>query len=264
MRMLILGCGWVGEYVARKCLALGHQVYVTTRTEETYLRLKSEGIFPFIHDFDQANPPLQLPVNSFDWVLNSIPATQKNTLSDLSHRFIKVRDFLGTLTFEKHIFLSSIGIYPDVDREITEDTFPKSRLQEKLLLAENALSDLSATSYIFRLGGLFGENRIFAKYFQHRICETGNQPANFIHIADVSNLIVAAFENKDQLLPGIYNLVAPEHPSKKEVVLASAAKYNYALPSSFKPADLPAKIVLGTRIQERLNYTFIYSNPIDF
>lgn len=40
MRYLILGCGWVGEFVANLWLKEGHEVWASTTTAEKYHRLK--------------------------------------------------------------------------------------------------------------------------------------------------------------------------------------------------------------------------------
>ena len=262
MRILILGCGWVGEFVAQMFLAAGHEVHATTRSTEKCHRLIADGIFAYTHDFDQQDSILKLPYNQFDWVLNSVPATQKNTEEELQYRFFNVQELLRQLQIEKLIFLSSIGVYPDISAEIDETTCSEQQLDPKLYLAEQMMSEAYPEIYIFRLGGLFGLNRIFAKYFEHRICETGDQPANFIHVEDVAQLIKETFSS--DLPKGIYNLVCPAHPSKKEVILASAQKYNYAYPKAFNPKELPAKVVLADRIRRLLNYNFVYQSPIDF
>jgi nucleoside-diphosphate-sugar epimerase len=51
--LLILGCGWVGEELAYQLKGKGWNVWVTTTTPEKYHRLKNDGIFAYIHDFDR-------------------------------------------------------------------------------------------------------------------------------------------------------------------------------------------------------------------
>lgn len=261
MRYLILGCGWVGEFVAKLWLEEGHEVWASTTTEEKYHRLVADGIFVFKQNFDeQATPAIDLPTD-FDYILVSIPATNKSTQDELTSRFIRVCDFLSGVKYQKMIFLSSIGIYPDVSKEIDEDTFEDEELQAKLLSAEKAISRFPRT-HIYRLGGLFGQNRIFAKYFQSKECSTGDQPANFIHLEDVAALIRTGFIKP--LQHTLYNVVCPQHPSKKDVILASAHKYGFEQPSAFIAGASFQKIVKSTRLQNDLNYTFQYESPLDF
>ena len=257
MRLLILGCGWVGEEVAKYYTGKGWQVYATCTSAEKKDYLTSLGLDVAVVNFDEEVSISEFPT-TFDFVLNSIPASSRSSVSEISNRFENVRNYLQTINYNKQIYLSSIGIYPDKDGIFNEDC--KEDLNERLFVAERKVELLN--SHIYRLGGLFGKNRIFAKYFANRVCTTGDQPANFIHLDDVVALITKGFES--DLNNRIYNLVAPEHPSKKEVILASAAKYNFEPPSSFQPENSFQKMVAGLRIINELNYSFKYSSPLIF
>jgi nucleoside-diphosphate-sugar epimerase len=257
MKILVLGCGWVGEEFALRQISLGAEVCATTTNPDKAVRLGADGISAYCVDFDQAVDLSMLPT-SFDYVLTSIPATSKHTADVLSQRFERVRTFLETLTYRKHIFLSSVGVYPDQD-----GTFDEScavNLNERLLRAEQILAYLPDT-LIYRLGGLFGKNRIFAKYFENKVCTTGHQRANFIHLEDVVQLIALGF---DQLQAGVYNIVCPKHPTKEEVVRASAKKYGFDLPALFEPQDSFQKYVVADKIINTLGYTFKYPSPLEF
>ena len=259
--LLILGCGWVGEELAYQLKRKGWKVWVTTTTQEKYHRLLNDGIFAYVHNFD-CDFSLDLPVDvSFDAVINSIPASQKNTESEIEHRFSFVFNALSFINFKKHIFFSSVGVYPDMDGIFDETFVQEELLSRKLRIAEQKMSSLPY-SYVFRLGGLFGKDRVFGKYFQDKIVNTGNQPSNFIHLNDVVGIIEHALNTN---LPiGYYNLVAPQHPLKKEVILESAQKYMYSYPSSFEPQNSFQKVVNADKITKLLNYQFKYPSPLDF
>ncbi|MCA5005274.1 NAD-dependent epimerase/dehydratase family protein [Sphingobacterium bovistauri] len=257
MRILILGCGWVGEEIAKYYIDKGFEVYATCTSEEKKNYLNLLGLHVAIVDFDKENSILEFPT-TFNYVLNSIPASSKNSVDEISNRFAHVSNYLKNITYQRQLYLSSIGIYPDKDGIFTEDF--ADDLNERLFVAEQKIT--FKNTHIYRLGGLFGNNRIFAKYFENRICSTGDQLANFIHVDDVVELIVQGFET--DLNHPIYNLVAPEHPPKKEVILASAQKYNFQLPSDFQPEHSFQKMVDGSKIIKELNYSFKYISPLDF
>ncbi|MEI5986156.1 GDP-L-fucose synthase [Sphingobacterium sp. PU5-4] len=275
-RILILGCGWLAEEFAHLQLKNMNQVWATTTTEEKYHRLKNDGIFAYVHNFDgainkasntiESNPENILAESlknfgPFDLILTSIPATNRNTVEELQIRFSNVYSLLSRLEFEQHIFLSSVGIYPDMDGFFDESNHQTTHLNPKLLMAEEAMLKLPNT-HVFRLGGLFGKQRIFAKYFEDRIVQTGDQPANFIHLEDVCGVLDQALHKG--LKETIYNLVTPEHPLKKEVILASAEKYGYKKPLGFQPENSFQKIVSGNKIAQELNYGFKYPSPLYF
>jgi len=262
MRILILGAGWVGEYAAYQWRECGYEVWVTTTTVEKYHRFRGDGIFAILYNFDLAHAvPAELP-DSFDFILNSVPATKKLSRMQLETRFENLSEFCLQLTYEKLVFLSSIGVYPDANCTYTEDAVIPDPDTNHLYYAEQTVLALGNT-LVYRLGGLFGQSRIFAKYFQNKICTTGAQPANFVHLVDVYALINAA--RMQQLQQVIYNVVCPIHPSKRAVIIASAKKYNMALPSAFE--DDPKeylKVVSGLRLAQELEYTFVYPSPLNF
>lgn len=257
MRILILGCGWVGEDVAKYYIENGFQVYATCTSIEKKEFLTALGLQVALVNFDEESTIAEFPSN-FDFVLNSIPASSRSSMEEIAIRFQNVRRYLNQIQVKKQIFLSSIGIYPDRDG-VFDETYTKD-LNERLLLSENSIQ--LDNTFIYRLGGLFGKNRIFAKYFSNRVCTTGEQPANFIHVHDVVSLIVKGFES--DLNHSIYNLVAPDHPTKQEVIIASAKKYGFDLPSTFDSENSFQKIVDGSKIVKEINFSFKYFSPLNF
>src|SRR5690606_36304380 len=258
MNILILGCGWIGEAIVAKRCAEGHRVYATTTKEEKYQRLKDAGIFAILCDFDQPVNPSDFP-QEVDYVLNSVPAIRRLSAEQIQQRFARVVEVLGNTSYRKHIFLSSVGIYPDIDGVFDDESTILT--DSNLALAEEYMRVLPHT-IIYRLGGLFGENRVLAKYFENKICAIGQQLANFIHLRDVLEILDQGF--KKLPVGEFYNIVTPEHPLKKEVVLSSAQKYGFALPVSFdKQADFQ-KTVSGRKVENALQYTFLYPSPLDF
>lgn len=258
MRYLILGCGWIGEAFAKQLKARGHEVYATTTQVEKYHRLQADGIFAIQANFDAGVDLGQFPAE-VDYVLNSVPASQRFESAILDSRFQEVTRLLDTLVYKKHIFLSSIGIYPDTDATFTE--VGPLLVDSNLAHAESAMLRLPYT-HVYRLGGLFGQERIFAKYFQGKVCTTGGQLANFVHQDDVVELLLLGFEK--HLADAVYNVVAPAHPTKEEVILASAKKYGFQEPAAFEPTDSFQKLVLGEALTNALRYTYIYVSPLDF
>lgn len=257
--ILILGGGWVGQDVAALMHGAGYEVWISTTSLDKVTMFESLGYHGVHIDFDgELKGEIALP-DSVDFVLNSVPATSRNTAEVLDNRFRNVECLLQRIIFKKHIFLSSIGVYPDKDGLYDEEW--TGELDERLLGAEQIMKTLPFT-LVYRLGGLFGKERIFAKYFGGRVCQSGEQPANFVHLEDVSALIKLGFDSLNT--PDIYNIVAPMHPTKKEVILASASKYGLPLPSRFDTVANYQKLVSGQKIIDRLEYSYKYPSPLYF
>lgn len=262
MNVLIVGCGWVGTYVASRLLSKGYNLWGTCRTPEKAAKLKEMGLLSCVIDFDRDTAVNMLPEMTFDTIIISVPITRKDTIEAVSNRFKRLTLFLKKLSFRQVLFFGSIGIYPKVDGVITEDTFAAEELDEKLWLGESMLREICPDINVFRLGGLFGRERIFAKYFVGKVCEIGFQTANFVHVEDVYRIILISMER--EVRGTTYNVVCPEHPLKKDVIAVSAAKYGYGLPSSFTESDQTAKIVSSNRLVAGLDYSFVYRSPLQF
>lgn len=256
--ILILGFGWVAEDFAKQLLREGHQVWATTTRTEKIISLKELGIHGMVADFENL---VALPLTSikFDYVLVSIPASSKLNVIQTKLRFDNIAYFLQEVNYEKLIYLSSTGVYPDIDGTFAESD--EQQLKERLVVAEDIILALKH-SVVYRLGGLFGKNRIFAKYYENKVCTTGDQLANFVHVDDVVELLHLGF--KHPLQANKYNIVAPLHPTKKEVILASAKKYAFQEPASWEPKDSFQKLVDSRRIIDELNYSFKYPSPLFF
>ncbi len=258
MTVLILGCGWIGEAFAKELQAAGHTVYASTTNMQKYHRLQADGISVILADFDQAGELTDFP-ERVDYVLNSVPASKSLKLPELTLRYQRIATLLDKLSYKKHIFLSSIGVYPDKDGYFSESS---AVLADSNLRRAELQMLACRGSYVYRLGGLFGRDRIFAKYFKGRICTSGAQAANFIHSDDVLGLLQEGFQQ--ELKTNLYNAVCPMHPSKEEVVVASATKYGLELPTAFVAQDSFQKVVSGAMLAADLNYAFKFPSPLDF
>lgn len=261
MKILILGCGWIGIELAKLALVNKAEVWATTTQEEKCFQLQDLGIQAKVVDLDASVSTEGLDTEEFDVVVNSVPASKRMEIAALKARFNNVREFLGSISYRKHIYLSSIGIYPNQDGHFDETFDDDAALDEHLALAEGLMLALDQTQ-VYRLGGLFGKDRILAKYFENKVCTTGEQRANFVHYEDVVQLIWEG--GTRELKSDIYNIVSPEHPTKQAVIESSAKRYGYQLPSEFEPTDSFQKIVLGDKIVRELEYVFLHPDPVDF
>lgn len=198
----------------------------------------------------------------FEAVIVSVPIRKKEEMATIQERFRGLTLFIRQLNFTHLIFFSSVGIYPSESSIIDEDSYPDDLLEQKLLFGENTLRQNFPQVCVMRLGGLFGEDRVFAKYFQNKPCTTAYQTSNFVHVDDVYRVVRLLMEKN--VTGKTLNVVCPEHPLKKDVIIASAEKYGYALPSVFEEHDRLQKRIRPDRLVNELAYEFTYRSPLDF
>lgn len=264
MNALIIGCGWVGTIFAEELRRLNYEVHGTTTSSEKARRMASGGMISYVLDFSQEHSPLDhiLASINFDLIVVSVPAKKKETYTSCSAKFERLSAFLQTLQSNCVIYLSSVGIYPALNKIIHEHTVPADQLDTKLYHAERILSSKLEKLNILRLGGIFGSDRIPGKHFSGKVCNVGNQPANYIHVDDICNILRTL--HKQEIRGEILNAVSPAHPLKADIISAMVAKYGFIPPIAFEDTKEEKKIVSSEKLIERLDYTFLYKSPEDY
>jgi len=146
------------------------------------------------------------------------------------------------------ILLSSTSVYS------------QKRQGKMQLLGEDALINAYKNYLILRLGGLMGYDRIAGKYTQGKEVASDSY-TNYIHRDDVIQIINALVGCKVQ--EKIFNLVCPEHTSKKEVYDKNAKLFNLGK-TRFLSLEMKGKKISSKKVRDFLKYEFIYKSPLDF
>lgn len=268
MKISVLGCGWLGFPLAQSLEKQGHKVKGSTTRVEKLSELRQADIEPlwlqltpepkgigwdYLLDCDVLiiNIPPRLERAGPDFHLTQI----QNLVSLLKNSFVK-----------QVIYVSSTSVYPDLNREVIEEdvTLPSQSASPALVEVEQLIQNLSQSTLILRCGGLMGYERIPAKYVAgKKDLTTGEIPVNYIHRDDVIG-VIEAFLQSPALWNTTYNVVAPLHPTRREVYLASCIPFGYEPPTFGKGQANSFKIISSQKLQTALDYRFIYSNPLEF
>ncbi len=254
--IVIYGAGWLGLPLALKFGLNQYEVWISPK-------LKGLELPPNVFDIDfrfAANmeyfPKFMFEKQIQVWAIP--PRLSK----------IDLEEYLGFLKFWtnnipknnsiKIVFTSSSSIYQEGHGEVDENGILSE--QSSMFQAEKIIQESGLDYLIFRLGGLMGKDRYPAKYFSRKIIREGNSRVNYIHQQDVIDFI---FEGVEKGLLGIYNLVAPVHPLKKELALKDCK--NRGLPP---PKEILSKsnnkIINSQKIMRALNKKFTYPDPLNF
>jgi len=196
--LLILGCGYVGERLARAAMANGIHVIATTRREERAAELRAAGIEVEVALPDQLDDAL---LSRVDGVVDSIPlsrsaegvvATQPAWLPHLAPRLAHLR-WAG--------YLSTTGVYGDAGGEwVDEERYcdPDSERGQQRLLAEQEWLASPLPAELFRIAGIYGPGRHIISRLQagdYRAVRW--QPphwSNRIHVDDIVAALLAAMQ----------------------------------------------------------------------
>lgn len=274
MKISILGCGWLGLPLGKYLVEKGHAVKGSTTSEEKMPLLSSVGIKPFLIKFSpqmEAVVWLYAPVNTnkgiaqfldSEILIICIPPRAGKYGEDFHVQQIQsLIEKLANSPIKSIIYTSSTSVYPELNREMTEDD--EVNENHALIKVENLIKTLPQNVTILRCGGLMGGGRIPAKYFAGKVINTGKIPVNYVHQDDVIQIITMILEKG--FWNETFNIVSPEHPLRKEVYLKNCADLGFEKPIFEEAMErIPYKIISPQKLILRTGYEFKYYNPLEF
>ncbi len=226
MNIAIIGCGYVGQSIARFWKRKGHCLTVTTTTPEKKATL--EAITDKVVVLMDNNPEsLAEAINNQDMILLSIGAKNRTvyrqTYLETSQNLVKLLE--QNTTVKQLIYTGSYAILGDKKGIWTDETAiatPTNENGEILLDTEQtllSLNQLNIKTCILRLGGIYGPGRPIIKIFKNWAGTTqngnGEDYSNWVHLDDIVHALDFA---KEQQLNGIYNL-GHDYPMKRKELL---------------------------------------------
>ena len=278
MRVLIIGCGYVGLPLGAELVQLGHEVFGLRRHAAAEDELIAAGIQPLIADITRPETLIKLP-NEFDWVVNCV-ASRGGSVEDYRQIYLQgtrhLLEWLASSPPKKFVYTSSTSVYGQTDGSQVKETSPTEPLVEtaKILLeTEQVLRDAfpqkKFPAVILRVAGIYGPERghWFKQFLKNeaQIEGDGSRFLNMIHRDDVIGCIIAALKNGR---PGdIYNTVDDEPVSQANFFQWLAEELGKDLPPSV-PANLDEnrkrgvtnKRVSNRKLKMELGYQFKYPN----
>ncbi|ELS05179.1 nucleoside-diphosphate-sugar epimerase [Xenococcus sp. PCC 7305] len=220
MKIAILGCGYVGSAIARPWQRNGHQVTVTTTTEQKVTQLSEISHQVVILDGKDSSAIEDL-IQDQDVVLFSVGAKTRE-LDIYRQTYLGTAQNLVTAlqnnqTVKQVIYTGSYGILGDKQGAWTDETAPVAPANENgkvLVQTEEVILSASAPSRkvcVLRLAGIYGPGRELIKIFRRSAGTTrpgaGTDYSNWVHLEDIVNGIELA---RLKQLAGIYNLNSDE------------------------------------------------------
>jgi len=275
MRVLIVGCGYVGLPLGTELTRLGHEVFGLRRHADAEEDLIRAGIKPLYADITNAEELSGVP-REFDWVVNCV-ASGGGSAEDYRRTYLQgTRHLLDWLepAPRKFIYTSSTSVYGQNDGAIVTEADTTNPLTEtanvlieteKLLL--NAASEKNFPAIILRLAGIYGSGRgYWLRQFlngEARLDGTGDRILNMIHRDDVVGAILAALESASA---GSIVNVADNEPATQRTVFEWLAKtLERPLPETIPSETSPArkrgatnKRVSNSRLRHELHYSLKY------
>jgi len=260
----VLGCGWLGTPLAEILLASGNRVRGSTTREEKVNALLEKGIDARVlrlGDHEIEGNPGEFLDGLDCLVVNIPPGIRRDSKADFISRIRLLETHLQMAAVPQLVFVSSTSVYGAFQGSVTEadHPLPDSQTGEQLLEAENILLENTArTTQILRPGGLTGPDRhpVFTLSGKN-INSDGSERVNLIRQEDLLPVLELLIANPN--LPGTFNAVFPEHPSKQEYYTKEANYFGIAPPVyRDSPGHLKGKKVACPALKA-LGYSFAHS-----
>ena len=275
MRILIVGCGYVGLPLGAELVRRGHEVFGLCRHPGR--ELAAAGLVPLPADLTRPETLAPLP-REFDRVVNCA-ASGGGSAEDYRRLYVEGNQnllaWLSPRPPGKFVYTSSTSVYAQSDGAVvTEDSpaQPEAPTARMLVEAEARLQAAASSGFpavILRVAGIYGPGRghAFQQFLrgEARLEGEGACHLNMIHRDDVAGAIRAAWERGT---PGeIYNAVDDEPVTQRAFFTWLAATLNRPLPPSvaadegaWRKRGVTNKRVCNTKLHTRLEYHFKYPN----
>jgi len=229
--IVIAGAGWLGGPLARVLKESYNHVTVLSRSDEQFAFFKSQHISLIKVDYSQIEQS----------IINS--ETNKTLIICIPPvpNYCSVINELIQAVNPTHI------------GEVTEtSTLGGNPLLQE---AETLIINSRVPYCILRFGGLIGEDRNPASHFSGKYnLPNGGAPVNLIHRAEIIEIITQVI---DKNIHGIFNVVYPSHPTRKEYYEKQCVQRS--LPPCEFNSDGNGKIVNGSKISAILNRPYRFS-----
>ena len=280
MRVLIVGCGYVGLSVGTGLIRQGHEVFGLRRNPAGEKELRAAGISPLFADITQLEELKKLP-GGYDWVVHCVAAggdgeNYRHVYFDGTTTLLK---WLAPNLPQKFVYTSSTSVYAQNDGSPVNEASPVEPLAEtsKILVETEKILLRAAVelpgspskpgfpAVILRVAGIYGPER--GQWFKQflkglaKIEGDGSRFLNMIHREDVAGCIMAALQRGH---PGeIYNAVDNEPVTQLHFFQWLAKTLGKDL-LPVAPKDLPRrrgvtnKQVSNAKLRAELKYEFQY------
>ena len=238
--VLILGCGYTGQRVARRLLDKNIAVIATSRdSNQPPLRKLSEAGARIVR-FDINDPTsfdaLQREIRRGMIVLHSLPTLgERAAPADPTPAALKLlEDLPGRI-----VLLSTTGVYGNA-REVDENTppSPATARQKLRLAAEQAVRAVSCPSLTVRASAIYGPGRgvhVRMKEGRFKLLGDGSNYISRIHVDDLAAITVAALHSE---ATGAYPAADAEPCRSAEICAFCANLLGVPMPPPAAPDEL--------------------------
>lgn len=249
---VIIGCGYVGERLARSLAGHGAQVLGVTRNSEQVAALTGSGIAARAGDLDEPDSLAQLPLaGSLIYYLAPPPASGRS--DPRLAAFLEQLDRDGPPAAV--VLISTTGVYGDCGGQWVDETRPPAPRADRALRRWDAEQRLTAwaearkvRAVILRVPGIYGPGRLPRARLARGepvLDEAFSPWSNRVHVDDLVHACIAAGERTDA--HGVYNVADGNPTTMTDYFNQAADALGLARPPQIDPRSAASALSAGMR-----------------
>jgi nucleoside-diphosphate-sugar epimerase len=267
MGKLIIGCGYLGERVAKRWEAVGEHVWATTRSLDRAARIERHMIWPLYCDVLQPETFANLqPAETILYCVGFDRSAGHSMRQVYVNGLENILQHIQTWPSVKFIQISSTSVYGQADGSCVDEASPTEPLTESgkvVLEAEQLLRSYRPESIVLRFAGIYGPSRLLRSEALLKGEPLAGDPErwlNLIHVDDGASAVLAA----ERLAPaGATINISDGQPMKRGDFFRELAQLLGAPAPSFDesgPADPANRRIANQRLRELLKLELTFPN----
>lgn len=261
MKIVIIGCGWLGQQLAADLVAQGHQVYASRRSGSALVDLPA-GVTGFVLDLNIPADQHTVAAILHDAIVICAVTPGREQKSQHYIAALQQLATLATVAGSRQIIhFSSTGIYHGLQGEVDETaaiqmTEPRVSL---LWQGEQALQQFQP-AITLRLAGLMGPGRHPGRFAAGKVLPDATAPVNMLHAAD----IIAAVTLLLGVTPcsGVFNLSCPSTLLRQDFYQQAAVSAGTA-PAIFANESTKGRKVNAEKFVRQFNFSYRFTVASD-
>ena len=210
-RILVAGCGYVGEATADLFHAAGWRVEGWVHSKESAARLSAKPYRVGLTDISQRDQVAK-QTEAFDAVIHCV--SSRGGDAEMYRRIYLngARNLLDSFPAATILFTSSTSVYAQHDGEwVTEESETKPRRENSRILLETEKLILDKGGIVARLAGIYGPGRsaLLSKFLNATVTidPENDRFVNQVHREDIASALFLLLNREPQPRGHIFNIV---------------------------------------------------------
>ena len=243
-RILIAGCGYVGEATADQFHSAGWNVEGWVHSQESAARLSIKHYSIRVLDLSQRGEVAKCAA-AFDAVIHCASSRGGDAEAYRQIYLNGARHLLETFPQAKILFTSSTSVYAQRDKSwVTEESETKPLRETSQILLEVEKLIVEKGGIVARLAGIYGPRRsaLLGKFLNGTatIDPDNDRFVNQVHRDDIASALFLLLNREAHASPQIYNVVDDQPLLQSECLAWLARRLNRPLPPTRK-SEQPRK-----------------------